>query len=359
VSVVRAIVILTVIAALLAAWDRALDARLERTRSDSSRIGRLIPKEQRESRPVAALRLVSGGGESHLYVHTAGVWRCASWRSAVASREQVEALTTKLLEAEGHVQSEGTARQAVYGLGVESAHVVFLHGPGVDPRDPSRDVIAAIEVGSSVPGLEGSFVRRRGEQAIWAIDVDPNELFRRPEGRRVPPLLEPAMVPGSWAGRSMHPRRIVVQGREGEGYALELRQLPVTPEELREGKPGFEWVLVRGEEREVAHLGLAMSYASFLVRVGWLDVVDLAAARDIDFSAPAAQVTLEPAEGEAVLVLLAEARGQGEALVHVTLSGSTFAVDPGLEPLLFPVAERFVAPAEGAQPENPWERWLR
>lgn len=351
---------LAVLAALLAAWDRALDERLERSRSDSARIGRLIPKEQRESRPVAALRLVSGGGESHLYVHTAGVWRCASWRRAVASREGIESLITKLLEAEGHVQSEDPARQTVYGLGLESAHVVFLHGPGVDSRDATRDVIAAIEVGSSVPGLEGAFVRRRGERAIWAIDVDPNELFRRPAGRRVPPLLEPVMVPGSWAGRSMHPRRIAVQGREGASYTLELHQLPITPEELREGKPGFEWILVRGSEREVAHLGLAMSYASFLVRAPWVDVVDPAAAREVDFDRPAAQVTLEPAEGEAVLVLLAEERGQqGEAIVHVTLSGSTFVVDAAVQALLFPEAERLLAPAEGAQPVNPWEGWLR
>jgi hypothetical protein len=356
----RAILILAVLAALLATWDRALEARLERSRSDTTRIGRLIPKEQRESRPVAALRLVSGGGESHLYVHTGGVWRCASWRRAVASREALEALITKLLEAEGHVQSEDPARQTVYGLGLESAHVVFLHGPGVDPRDATRDVIAAIEVGSSVPGLEGAFVRRRGERAVWAIDVDPNDLFRRPAGRRVPPLLEAAMVPGSWAGRSMHPRRIVVQDREGASYALELHQLPVTPEELREGKPGFEWILVRGSEREVAQLALATSYASFLLRAPWVDVLDPAAVREVDFDRPAAQVTLEPAEGEAVLVLLAEERGpQGGALVHVTLSGSTFAVDPAVEEALFPQAQRLLTLAEGAQPENPWERWLR
>jgi hypothetical protein len=358
--VLRAIPILAVLAALLTVWDRALDERLERSRSDTTRIGRLVPKEQRESRPVAALRLVSGGGESHLYVHTAGVWRCASWRRAVASREGLESLITKLLEAEGHVQSEDPARQTVYGLGLESTHVVFLHGPGVDPRDATRDVIAAIEVGSSVPGLEGAFVRRRGERAVWAIDVDPNELLRRREGERVPPLLEPAMVPGSWAGRSMHPRRIVVQGREGASYALELHQLPITPEELREGKPGFEWILARGGGREVAHLALATSYASFLVRAPWVDVVDPAAAREVDFDRPAAQVTLEPAEGEAVLVLLAEERGsQAAALVHVTLSGSTFAVDAALESLLFPDPERLLAPAEGAQPENPWESWLR
>ena len=356
----RAILILAVLAALLASWDRALEARLERSRSDATRIGRLVPKEQRESRPVAALRLVSGGGESHLYVHAAGVWRCASWRRAVASREGLESLITKLLEAEGHVASEDPARQTVYGLGLESAHVVFLHGPGVDPRDATRDVIAAVEIGSSVPGLEGAFVRRRGERAVWAIDADPNELLRRREGKRVPLLLEPAMIPGSWAGRSTHPRRIVVQDREGASYALELHQLPITPEELREGKPGFEWILVRGGGREVAHLGLAMSYASFLVRAPWVDVIDPATAREVDFDRPAAQVTLEPAEGEAVLVLLAEERGQqGEGLVQVTLSGSTFAVDPAVEALLFPEVARLLAPAEGAQPVNPWEGWLR
>ena len=327
--------------AALLAWDLELRSRAAARRVELGRAGPVLPPAERRDVPVAALRL-EGAGERWTYARRAGRWSVLGL-AAPCDGAAIEGLIGALLGAQGLVVAEDTALAPSYGIAAPETLVVSLLGPRA-LEDPSGDVLAAFELGRSVPARESSFLRRRGERAIWSVDGD----LRAPLVQRVrpglPPLLDPQLVPRGWAGRREGLQRISVE-RPGEPPLL-LQRVPaaVAPEELASGARPWVWSLeVGGSAREAGEA--AASYAAFLQSATWNDL-----GRE-DGPPPGsalARLVLGGSQG-ASLVLEVHPAGASGTPVRVAGDEALLLVDPTTAALLLPRPEQLAASAG-----DPW-----
>ncbi|MBM3976277.1 MAG: hypothetical protein FJ299_04725 [Planctomycetes bacterium] len=336
-----------VLAAALLAADRLLDARRASTRRAELRIGRLVPKEERERAAVAGLKLELGK-DALVYVNESGRWK-SSWKNAVGSKERLESLIRKLHEAEGMVQSDDPARAAGFGFDPLRVTRVTLLGPALES-------LGSFELGSGFSDRERCFVRRAGEPRIWDVDVNPwDELA--PPGPGLPPLVHPFTMPYDWPGEDAGLMESVeVERPDGTAYRLTLHQLELTPEQMQEGKQPYEWRLARGPEEALPTTGyLGAGYTLFLVKVPYLDLVEPSEAATLGFDAPRGRVRLRPSKGEPAELVLAARLSQGRHALRCSLTGLVFRIDPEVQAILFPSAEQLLPPAT----DNPWDPYLR
>jgi len=114
-------------AALLAAVDLAWAWAERAGRDPSGRLGPLLPASEREQLSVAVIRVDGGGFGKHLYLRQGGLWRCATWRNALARPVALEGLVRSLLEAQGHVHSTVPEFDTRYGLDAGAFTRLSLH----------------------------------------------------------------------------------------------------------------------------------------------------------------------------------------------------------------------------------------
>lgn len=344
----KSIAAVAILAAALFGADRWLDARRDASRRSELRIGRLLPKEERERASVAAVR-VDIGKESLVFANEAGRWR-SSWKNALGSSERLKRLIGKFQEAEGMIQSDDPRRAASFGFDpTRQVRVTLL--------DARLQSLGAFDLGTGFADRERCFVRRAGETKIWDVDIDPWSELASP-GPGLPPLVHPFAMPDDWPGEDSGLMQSVdVQRPDGTAYQLTLHQLELTPEQMRdENRQPFEWRLARGVEPPTPTTGyLGAGYTLYLLKVPFLDVIDPAEAATLGFDAPQARVRLTPAKGEAAELQLAPKLSQGRHALRCSATGLAYRIDPQAQAILFPTAEQLLPPAT----DNPWDPYLR
>jgi hypothetical protein len=344
----KSIVAAAVLAAALFGVDGWLDARRAERRRGELRIGRLIPKEERERASVAAVR-IDIGKDSLVFANESGRWR-SSWKNAIGSGDRLRSLIGKLHETEGMIQSDDPARAASFGFDPQRQVRVTL-------LDPKLQSLGAFDLGTGFADRERCFVRRAGETKIWDIDANPwNELA--PPGPGLPPLVHPFVMPYDWPGDgSGLMQSVAVECPDGTAYELTLHQLELTPEQVREeNRQPYEWRLSRGVEPAVPTTGyLGAGYTLYLLKVPFLDVIDSAEAATLGFDAPRARVRLVPSQAGAAELVLAPKLSQGRHALRCSVTGLAYRIDPQAQAILFPTAEQLLPPAT----DNPWDPYLR
>ena len=281
-----------------------------------------------------------------------GLWRCLDYNQAPADASAIEGLVSKLTEAEGSLASDDVERAATYGINTKDAIRVAFCGQQA-LADPAGDVQAAFDIGFAVPGREGAFVRIHGRREIWSIDANPRLELDKRVAPGLPPLLDAAQIPKSWPGWQKGLARVFVDFAGGEGFELQRRGVALEPEELQQGRVPWVWILDPGPQELPAGELQATAYSLFLQFVPFREVLDPADRADFDLERPLATITLAPAEGEPLQLLVARRKGGGLGS-FVPWSGTLYSIDPQWLPLIAPDRELF----EGPSDNNPWDAHL-
>lgn len=343
------LLLLALLVALLAADDALLE-RQRAARDEGVRVGRFLPKAEGDALLVAAVTLRAGDGRQWVYGRIGGLWRCLDLHQAPVREADVQALLDGVRDGEGTLHSRDPARAADYGFGTERAWTVSFHGPGLMSA-PDKDVRLAVEVGDRVPGLQGCYLRRLGQDAVWAVDRDLHEQL---DAGGPAPLLDPHLLPSGWPPSREPIRRVQVQREDGVAYAIEARASEPPPGAPPGTEGGVRWVLVDGSggEQPLGHI-LGISYLSFLGVAAWEEIVDPAELPALGLEHPAARLVLQA--GISSLSLLAsgpDAQGR-RVLVNPELK-CAYRVSADVFTLLVPDKEQLLF-----APVNPWEAWLK
>ena len=352
----RALVLLGLSAALLFAWERNLSRRAALERLERSRVGQLVSPEERASLSLSALRIEERGQPTRTYGRVRGRWRCIEHFLAPADVGALESLVQSLLDAQGFVVTDRIDDASAYGVTGTSALRVSLCGPKV-LEDPGGDVQLAFDLGSSVPRDGGSFLRRRGEPEVWAVDADPRAFLQHEPA--TPPLLEPYVVPRDWPGWRAGLTRLRIERAQGSRFVLERRRFELPPEELRAGRVPWRWILQPGSsERDAARLQ-SHALSLFVQRIPFEEVLD-PRLREQAFGAATTDRLVLEAEGVDALELwfapLPATRGDDDA-DHVAWNpetGTLFRVSGAVVDLALPSVELFLADSDA----NPWHPYL-
>ncbi len=352
----RALVLLPLLLAALLLWERALARGAAGERDLRGRVGRIVPEERRAALALSALRVERPGVPTRTYGRLRGRWRALELFGAPADARAIGALADGLLDAQGFVVSDAPDEAAAYGIVGPDALRVSLCGPRV-LEDPGGDVQIAFDVGASLPGegQQGSFVRVRGAREIWSIDADPRAALA-PRAGGLPALLEPWVVPMDWEGWRGGVTRVSVRDAAGARLALERRAREVTPEELRAGRPPWDWVLAPGALELPAAPVPAQAFSLFVQRLPYADVLDPARADALGARAGTGGALTLEAEGASPWTLLFGAPlPDGRVPVWSTPSETLYAMEPAPAALALPGVEPFLEASQA----NPWDPWLR
>lgn len=337
------------------AW---VERRVERCegaeRQAAHRIGRLVPRAEREHWEITALE-VGRWGEPRLHFAKGddGVWRCKDRYGAPADGRAIEGLVKALLDAEGVVVTRDPNEARELGIGTPSTWVVVLAGGPGERRIEFR-------LGLRTVAQRGCYVQRADEDGVWQIDTDPWGPLGLERARGRAPLLDPHLVPAYWPGSTRRIDEIRVERSDGVRYRLTLHDVPISDEEFRQGKSPFEWRLhlegAESEEGAVERAERAVSYAAALFLARWKNILEPGRSLGIDFSDPAFRVTLVPREGETLeLAASSEPLPEGDVAVRCSVSGLVFAVDRPTARLLAPDPDLL----RGSEGEDPFAPLLK
>ena len=227
----KTIVVITILLAALVGADVALSASEGNERASVKKVGRLVPKEERDRGQPAAL-VVDSAGKKTIYASTPNGWRCLTYRNAVAAQDAVQSVINKTFEAEGIVQSRDSALSHQYGLDVPSSMRLEVHGPKWE-KDAKQDLIVAVDLGNPHIEKDGSFMRRAGETAIWSVDSNPHLELDVPAGSPLPAMLDPSIVPTYWLQQAKQVRTIRIERAGAPVLEMEIRDKQISPEEMR------------------------------------------------------------------------------------------------------------------------------
>lgn len=349
-------IVLGALIAGLLFWERDLAEARDQLRVDSTQVEALVAPEDRQSIVVAMVTLDEGGGEAAggktiQYLRSKGRWRCRQAFASLADGDRLIQLVDTLLQAEGLLQSDVPERAADYGLGTERSWLVTLHGQQA-LSDPDGDVLLQIEVGDSLPALDGGFVRRPGGDEVWVIDSDPRALLARDPSRSwLPPLLDSRLLPPDWPGQGARLSRVLVQKSDGTQFRLELRDREVSQERQLQGEIPYEWVIVHPDGSESSTSpDHTIAFTVFLRLATWADMLDPNRAEELVMERLTARVVLEPSSGEPVVLYFGAPDPNGTAPVVNGLTQTLHAVTGDVVELLLPDAAALVDPAA----PNPW-----
>ncbi|MFN0206853.1 MAG: DUF4340 domain-containing protein [Planctomycetota bacterium] len=332
----------------LIVWDRVMTANEDELKANTVRVGRIVSKEERERKTPAAIVIETQGGDKFTFVKTAPeIWKCSSYRNAIASTERIErGLINKLFESEGHVQSDDSKLAAQYGLDVAGMFIVTVHGDGFIKNKGADDVIAKIDIGAAAHDRDGCFMRRHGEQKIWAMDSNPHPELDRPAQVKIPPLLDPSIIPMYWLSSAQRVAKIKVERSGAAAYELEVRDIQITPEEMKQGKSPFEWYYKKtGVEDRLCEQTAAVGYTSILMRAPYSDVLDVAMFSKLGFDKPAAKLTLTPGQGTPMEIFLGGVMTPNRKFaIYNAATQAIYEVEPGLVEYVFPKEGELITP---------------
>lgn len=414
----KSMVFVVVALAGAVAWDLSLSRSEGALRASTMRVGRfakLGKPEHRKADTATRIVVTASSGQKWEYVKEADGWRCPSYNSAPASEEKIKSVITKAFEAEGIIQTFDPARHGEFGLGKGSGFQLDAKGIYREDRTPKSDNPFAGMAGDSSPKVwgpdepwefawdvgnatidrEGSFVRRRGENAVWHVDQNSHMELDPTPGSKLPPLLDGAIVPMSWLQSAKQIRRVTVQIDGGDQYELELREKQITPDEMKQGKSPFEWWLkdqkkfppgpsaaflnppprtmpdpkaspeskpaepvvgaVAEDGYAVTEHQQSLSFTSFVMRAPMTDVLAEAQHKSLGFDKSRAKISLVPMEGEPC-DLYVSYQGGSKAAVYNTALRTAYEIDAAVVELLAPsIAQLMQAGAQGM----PWRPWLQ
>ncbi|MEX1025602.1 MAG: hypothetical protein WD226_11060 [Planctomycetota bacterium] len=349
----RAIVGFAVLFGALFAWDRALSREARVKRAARTRVDFVIPPERRQALPVAALRVEIPGEPELLLARVKGDWRALSYERAHADRVAVAALVRALTETQGTIVSEDPAAAQQYGIGGGRSVVVTLAGPKV-LDDPAGDVLEAFELGRSLGERGAGFLRRRGSPAIWRIESDPKALLAPRAAPGLPPLLDPAVIPGTWNGWAAGLADVFVDHADGTSLHLERRLRDPATDPPAAGETPWRW-WVGGDDDFPAAPTPARGYELFLARAPFVEVVDASRAQELGLETPATRLTLAADGLEPLEVLIGVPLADERVPVFAPALGRLVLVTPAVARLLAPPA----AWLDPADPRNLWDPYLR
>ncbi|GEM_PF-2310945 len=370
-------IVLVLLTAGLLFWDQGLSTEEQRERAASAQVEPLVAPANREGMTVAMVTLEEGGGadaggNTFEYLRSKGLWRCRQAYAAVADGENLIKLVDMLLQAEGLLQSDVPERAADYGLGTERTWVVTLHGPQA-LSDPDGDVLLAVELGNSLPALDGGFVRRpagpatatdsataaasaaaddQGSSHVWAIDSDPRALLARDPARAwLPPLLNARLVPPGWPAQGARLARVLIERSDGTQYALVVRDREVSGENQLQGQLPYEWVIVHPDGSE-AHPSPdhIIAFTVYLRLATWANMLDPARAEELVTKRLTARLILEATHGDPLVLYFGNPDANGTAPVVNALTQTLHAVTADVVQMLLPDEAALM----DATAPNPW-----
>jgi hypothetical protein len=319
-------------------------------RGPPERVAPLLPEDLREGMVPAVLGVQTPGGEPYYYGRSQGVWRCLNYRNAVASESAVQGVVASLLSAQGTLRETDPEEAWKYGLGTVRMGRAALFGPRFLQDRGRRDLIFQVDVGSAIPGRDGSFVRPSGTSEVWAV-FPSLRVEGVPEGEAaMPPLLDPHVIPEAWPGRAAMWRAIAVEMLGGPSFRLEL-----SPEAGGEDDEApWGWLVTSAGGVRAAFPSAATAYNVFLRTVPHAEILDPAAAEEWGFHQPIGRIRVLPFEGEPLELTVGRSLGdEGVTLLNRTFQ-TAFRVDAEVASLMFPSLDLLQSPS----PENPWARWL-
>lgn len=358
-------IVLVLLTAGLLFWDQGLSTEEQRERAASAQVEPLVAPDNREGMTVAMVTLEEGGGDdaggnTFEYLRSKGLWRCRQAYAAVADGENLIKLVDMLLQAEGLLQSNVPERAADYGLGTERSWMVTLHGPQA-LSDPDGDILLQVELGDSLPALDGGFVRRPadslssdglGDSNVWAIDSDPRALLARDPARAwLPPLLNSRLLPPGWPAQGARLSRVLIERSDGTQYALAVRDREVSGERQLQGDLPYEWVIAHPDGSEAApspdHI---IAFTVYLRLATWANMLDPGRAEELVTKRLKARLILEATHGDPLVLYFGEPDANGTAPVVNALTQTLHAVTADVVEMLLP-DEAALMDAAGP---NPW-----
>ncbi|MCB9914333.1 MAG: hypothetical protein H6828_04165 [Planctomycetes bacterium] len=346
----RWLVGLALVTALLAL---ALRGAAPREVASAAPFARLVTADEAAALSIAGLSLEDGAsGERFVYAQEGGVWRCVSAYGALGLASRIEELAGEVLDARGPWRADDPARDAAFGLAPDQRLVVRLHGARMF-EDPGGDVLLAVELGASLPGVGGgrAFARRAGTRAVLEIDHDPRRLVARSAGD-LPPLLDARLLAGEFPARGAGLARAFVDLAGGEALVLrsEVREVPG----LERAEWPREWTVSAGEARATCLPYRIAGWQAFLYRVEWRGLSDPEAAPRRGLAEPRATLTLAQVDGDPIVLQVGQPAPSGGCFVLNEKTGQLGYLGPEEAALVVPTLVELCDPGRA----NPWERWL-
>ncbi len=349
----RALLAAALLAAGLGLVRRALEPPPPPVSGDLLR--ELVPAAEREGLRVAGVT-VEGlpQGERFVYVRGAdGRWRCPTVHGAVALSIPLEELVAEVLTARAEVVAGG-ARAAAHGIEAEGGLRLTLHGPRM-AEDPARDARLVLELGRSLPGLEGGrgFARLAGSDEVLELDRDPrSRLWPRETGRRLPPLLDERLLAGEFPDLGQGIERAFVD--LADGRSLEVRSRVLGPAPAPDRPPPREWIAVEGDRTARCLPYRIGGWQSFLYRVPYLGVAPPSAAARLGLEDPLAKLTLLQVAGEPIELVVGRTGSAGSVFVWNRATDLLCLLSEADAALLLPEVDDLCS----TEVANPWEAWL-
>ena len=249
--------------------------------------------------------------------------------------------------------SEYSTNLASFGLGLSQRWRVTLCGSKVHLND-GGDVIFALDLGSRIPATGGSYVRPVSEDQIWAIDEDLTEVLEREPGSKLPPLLDPYLVPVVWPGWQSGLRRIMLERPGKKPLELLRRDKARTEAEERSGLPPWDWIIREGASEKTADAKQAHFYSQFLLHAPYEGLLPPKQREALGFDKPKSRIRLEAVSGQTLELLLGAPTAQNRTPVLNTFSQCLYEIRRETESDLLPDAELLLDATKG----NPWEERL-
>jgi len=353
--VIFRILALLALTLLLGFWNKSVETARREERSARLAVRPLLPEQERAALQVALIEIqrgVGAGADRLLYARSKGIWRCESLYRIHCREDLIVDLLDAVATGEVVEHSAEPEHPERYGLGTDEMLTLRLYGPGFTKQE-DRDLRYTLEVGNSIPGAAGSWVRRAGSRAILALDNDLRARIEWAGGTSLPPLLDPYVVPATWEREAESLHAVYVQRRDGQSF--ELTTVYATPSQLREGADPFQWHLRYGGKDEPLHPFLGMGYSLFLMRAPYAGLVRPPEAEGMDFSNPRAVVRLTPKRGQPLELRVGAPLEGGLVPVLNTELDLVFVVTEDVASLLVPGVDKFETP--GAH--NPWDAYLQ
>lgn len=280
-------------------------------------------------------------GERFLYVRESGEWRCVNASGAIALDGALDGLVTDLTAATGMTREVADARLAAFGF-TEDAPGVTLFGADWRTRE-DRDELAEFALGSKLEGRR-AYVRVEGRNAVHEIDRLPARRFDRPEGDRLPPMLDRRLLAGEWPDPMGGFTRAFLDFADGR--SLEL---------ARVGDANtFAWELRTPDAEALPVLPYRIAgWQSFVYRAPYAGFAAPSEAPRVGLENVWLRITLIEAQQSIVLEVAEPLTGRPLAVRNMK---------SGMLCLLAPEHAALLVPTDGdlldrSRP-NPWEAWL-